>query len=67
MAGSEAAIVLGAGALSVAGVAFALLAATMARRVTDLVSLVGGIVMLLVAITHLGPKRLRLAVNNSGS
>lgn len=58
MAGSEAAIVLGAGALSVAGVAFALLAATMARRVTDLVSLFGGIVMLLVAITHLAPEAL---------
>lgn len=56
MAGSEAAIVLGAGALSVAGVAFALLAATMAKRVTDLVGLAGGIVILITAITHLAPE-----------
>lgn len=58
MAGSEAAIVLGAGALSVAGVAFALLAATMAKRVTDFVGLLGGVVILLVAITHLAPEAL---------
>jgi ZIP family zinc transporter len=56
MAGSEAAIVLGASALSVAGVAFALLAATMAKRVTDLVGLVGGVVILVTAITHLAPE-----------
>ncbi len=56
MAGSEAAIVLGAAALSVAGVAFALLAATMAKRVTDLVGLAGGIVILITAITHLAPE-----------
>jgi ZIP family zinc transporter len=56
MAGSEAAIVLGASALSVAGVAFALFAATMAKRVTDLVGLVGGIVILVTAITHLAPE-----------
>jgi ZIP family zinc transporter len=56
MAGSEAAIVSGAGALSLAGVAFALLAATMAKRVTDLVGLVGGIVILITAITHLAPE-----------
>ncbi len=56
MAGSEAAIVLGAGALSVAGVAFALLAATMAKRVTDLVGLAGGVVILITAVTHLAPE-----------
>ncbi|MFT3725268.1 MAG: ZIP family metal transporter [Hyphomonadaceae bacterium] len=56
MAGEEAAIVLGAGAMSVAGVAFALLAATMAKRVTDIVGLIGGIVILAVAITHLAPE-----------
>lgn len=56
MAGSEAAIVLGAGALSVAGVAFALLAATMAKRVTDLVGLAGGVVILVTALTHLAPE-----------
>jgi ZIP family zinc transporter len=56
MAGEEAAIVLGAGALSVAGVAFALLAATMAKRVTDIVGFAGGIVILLVAIFHLAPE-----------
>lgn len=58
MAGSEAAIVLGAGALSVAGVAFALLTSTMARRITDLVGMVGGVVVLLVAIMHLAPEAL---------
>ncbi len=56
MAGSEAAIVLGAGALSVAGVAFALLAATMAKRVTDIVGFAGGVVILLVAAFHLAPE-----------
>lgn len=58
MAGSEAAIVLGAGALSVAGVAFALLAATMAKRVTDLVGMAGGIVILVTGLTHLAPEAL---------
>jgi ZIP family zinc transporter len=56
MAGEEAAIVLGAGALSVAGVAFALLASTMARRVTDIVGMVGGVVILAVAVLHLAPE-----------
>ncbi|MEQ1607844.1 MAG: ZIP family metal transporter [Hyphomonadaceae bacterium] len=56
MFGSEAAIVLGAGALSVAGVAFALLAATMAKRVTDIVGMAGGVVILVVALTHLAPE-----------
>ena len=58
MAGSEAAIVLGAGALSVAGVAFALLAATMAKRVTDLVGMAGGVVILITGLTHLAPEAL---------
>lgn len=44
--------------MSVAGVAFALLAATMAKRVTDIVGLVGGVVILAVAITHLAPEAL---------
>jgi zinc and cadmium transporter len=56
MSGSEAAIVLGAGALSVAGVAFALLASTMARRITDLVGMAGGVVILVVGLTHLVPE-----------
>jgi zinc and cadmium transporter len=58
MTGSEAAIVLGAAALSVAGVAFALLAATMARRVTDIVGIAGGVVILVTGITHLAPEAL---------
>ncbi len=56
MSGSEAAIVLGAAALSVAGVAFALLAATMARKVTDIVGIAGGVVILFTGITHLAPE-----------
>jgi zinc and cadmium transporter len=56
MTNSEAAIVLGAGALSVAGVAFALLASTMAKRVTDLVGMAGGVVILIVGLTHLAPE-----------
>jgi zinc transporter ZupT len=56
MSGEEAPIVLGAAALSVAGVAFALLAASIARRVADLVGLAGGIIVLLVAIFHLAPE-----------
>lgn len=58
MNGSEAAIVLGAGALSVAGVAFALLAATMARKVTDIVGMAGGVIILVTGITHLAPEAL---------
>jgi zinc and cadmium transporter len=56
MTNSEAAIVLGAGALSVAGVAFALLAATIAKRVTDVVGMAGGVVILFVGLTHLAPE-----------
>ena len=56
MSGEEAAIILGAAALSVAGVAFALLAASMARRIADLVGMAGGIVVLLVAVFHLAPE-----------
>lgn len=58
MNGSEPAIVLGAAALSVAGVAFALLAATMARKVTDIVGMAGGVVILFTGITHLAPEAL---------
>jgi zinc and cadmium transporter len=56
MSGPEAAIVISAAALSVAGVAFALLAASMARRVADLVGMAGGVVVLLVAVFHLAPE-----------
>jgi len=58
MNGTEPAIVLGAAALSVAGVAFALLAATMARKVTDIVGIAGGIVILVTGLTHLAPEAL---------
>jgi zinc transporter ZupT len=56
MSGSEAAIVFSAAALSIAGVAFAMLAASMARRVTDIVGMAGGIVILAVAVFHLAPE-----------
>jgi zinc transporter ZupT len=56
MSGSEAAIVFSAAALSVAGVAFAVLAASMARRVTDIVGMAGGVIILAVAVFHLAPE-----------
>jgi zinc transporter ZupT len=56
MTASEAPILLSAAALSVAGVLFALIAASMARRVADLVGMAGGIVILLVAVFHLAPE-----------
>jgi zinc transporter ZupT len=56
MSGSEAAIVFSAAALSIAGVAFAMLAASMARRITNIVGMAGGIVILAVAIFHLAPE-----------
>ena len=58
MSGSEAAIVFSAAALSIAGVAFAMLAASMARRVTNIVGMAGGIVILAVAVFHLAPEAL---------
>ena len=56
MFSEEAAIVIGAAALSVAGVAFALLAASIAKRVADLVGFAGGVIILLVAVFHLAPE-----------
>ena len=56
MTASEAPILVSAAALSVVGVLFALLAASMARRVADLVGMAGGIVILLVAVFHLAPE-----------
>jgi zinc transporter ZupT len=56
MTAPEAPILLSAAALSVAGVLFALLAASMARRVADLVGMAGGVVILLVAVFHLAPE-----------
>jgi zinc and cadmium transporter len=56
MSASEAPILFSAAALSVAGVLFALLAASMARRIADLVGMAGGVVILLVALFHLAPE-----------
>jgi zinc transporter ZupT len=56
MSASEAPILLGAAALSIAGVLFALLAASMARRMANLVGMAGGLVVLLVALFHLAPE-----------
>lgn len=56
MPGENAAILLGAAALSIAGVAFRLLATTFAGRVADIVGMVGGVVILLVALLHLAPE-----------
>lgn len=56
MAGENAAILLGAAALSVAGVLFRLLAATFAPRAADIVGMLGGVVILVVALLHLAPE-----------
>lgn len=56
--GEEAAIVAGAAAMSAAGVGFALLAAATARRVSNILGLVAGVVLLLVAGLHLAPEAL---------
>lgn len=58
MDAEEAAIVLGAAALSVAGVAFGLLASTIAKRVANIVGLLGGIIILAVSLLHLAPEAL---------
>lgn len=59
MPGEEAAIVAGAAALSVAGVMFALLATSLARRAGDVVSVFAGVIILLVAVFHLAPEALQ--------
>ncbi len=56
MDGENAAILLGAAALSVAGVLFRLLAATFAPRAADIVGMLGGVVILVVALLHLAPE-----------
>jgi ZIP family zinc transporter len=56
MTGEEAAIVTGAAVLSVAGVLFAMMAASMARRVANLAGMAGGVIILLVAVFHLAPE-----------
>lgn len=56
MLAENAAILIGAAALSVAGVAFRLLATTFAARAADIVGMVGGVVILLVAMLHLAPE-----------
>lgn len=56
MLAENAAILIGAAALSVAGVAFRLLATTFAARVADIVGMVGGVVILGVAALHLAPE-----------
>ena len=56
MTGEEAAIVIGAAVLSVAGVLFAMMAASMARRVANLAGMAGGVIILLVAVFHLAPE-----------
>jgi zinc and cadmium transporter len=58
----ETAILASAVALSIAGVAFAVLAATTAHRIAVLVGFAGGIVILLVAVFHLAPE----AFNSGG-
>lgn len=52
----ETAIILSAAALSAAGVAFALFATTLARRAADIMAVVAGALLLLVAIFHLAPE-----------
>jgi zinc and cadmium transporter len=56
MPGEGSAILMGAAALSVAGVLFRLLAATFAPRAADIVGMLGGVVILIVALLHLAPE-----------
>jgi zinc transporter ZupT len=56
MLSPEVPVLIGAAALSIAGVAFALLAASIARRVADFVGMAGGVVVLAVAAFHLAPE-----------
>lgn len=55
---AETSIILGAAALSAAGVAFAVFAAALARRAADLIAVAAGVVLLLVAGFHLAPEAL---------
>ena len=48
-------ILIAAAALSAAGVIFAMVTATTARRVADIIAFVGGGIMLAVAALHLAP------------
>ncbi len=56
---AETSIILGAAALSLAGVAFALFATTLARRAADFVAVAAGVILLLVAAFHLAPEALQ--------
>jgi zinc and cadmium transporter len=56
MPGEDATILISAAALSIAGVAFRLLATTFARRAADLVGMVGGVIILGVALLHFAPE-----------
>ena len=55
----EIAIIIGSVAMSAAGVAFALLAATSARKFADRITLAAGLVLLAVAAFHLAPEAVR--------
>lgn len=55
---SEIAIIISSGALSLAGVAFAIFAATLARRAADFIAVAAGVILLLVAVFHLAPEAL---------
>lgn len=59
MPGEEIAIILGAAILSVAGVGFAAFAAATARSAADIIGVIAGIVLLLVAGLHLAPEAIR--------
>jgi zinc and cadmium transporter len=59
MSGEEASIIAAAVALSLGGVLFAMLASAMARRAADVVSLIAGVALLLVAALHFAPEALR--------
>lgn len=56
MPGEGSAILMGAAALSVAGVLFRLLAGTFAPRAADIVGMLGGVIILIVALLHLAPE-----------
>lgn len=59
MSGEEASIIVAAVGLSLGGILFALLASSLARRAADVIGLIAGVALLMVAALHFAPEALR--------